>query len=55
MSMTDPIADMLTRIRNAKKAKHGRVDIPKSNVKLEMVKALAREKFIARYKVLDTD
>ncbi len=53
MSMTDPIADMLTRIRNAKKAKHGRVDIPKSNVKVEIAKALAREKFIARYRVIE--
>ncbi len=53
MSMSDPIADLLTRIRNAKNAKHNRVDIPKSKVKLEMVKAMVREKFIARYKVLD--
>lgn len=53
MSMSDPIADLLTRIRNAKNAKHSRVDIPKSNVKLEMVKAMAREKYISRYKVLD--
>lgn len=53
MSMSDPIADLLTRIRNAKNAKHNRVDIPKSNVKLEMVRAMAREKFIARYKVID--
>jgi len=53
MSMSDPIADLLTRIRNAKNAKHNRVDIPKSKVKLEMVKAMVREKFIARYRVLD--
>ncbi|NNE07749.1 MAG: 30S ribosomal protein S8 [Gemmatimonadetes bacterium] len=55
MSMTDPIADMLTRIRNASRAKHNRVDIPKSKVKLEIAKALAREKFVSRYKVIDSD
>jgi len=53
MSMTDPVADMLTRIRNANKAKHKRVDIPRSNLKLEIAKALMREKFISRYKVIE--
>jgi len=55
MSMTDPIADMLTRIRNANKAKQKRVDVPRSNVKLEIAKVLLREKFISKYRVLDND
>jgi small subunit ribosomal protein S8 len=53
MSMTDPIADMLTRIRNANRAKHKRVDLPRSNMKLEIAKVLLRERFIAKYKVVD--
>jgi len=53
MSMSDPIADMLTRVRNANKAKHKRVDVPRSNLKLEVAKVLHREKFIARYKVME--
>ena len=55
MSMTDPIADMLTRIRNANKAKQKRVDVPRSNVKLEIAKVLLREKFISKYRVLEDD
>ena len=55
MSMTDPIADMLTRIRNANKAKHKRVDVPRSNLKLELAKVLHREKFISKYRVLEDD
>ncbi|MCX6828009.1 MAG: 30S ribosomal protein S8 [candidate division Zixibacteria bacterium] len=46
MSMTDPIADMLTRIRNGAKAKRKAVDVPASNVKREIAKVLIREKFI---------
>jgi len=38
--MTDPIADMLTRIRNASKAKHEKVDIPSSKLKIEIAKIL---------------
>ncbi|RPJ41778.1 MAG: 30S ribosomal protein S8 [Candidatus Latescibacterota bacterium] len=53
MSMTDPIADMLTRIRNANRAKHKRVDIPRSNIKVEVAKVLLREKFISKYRVID--
>lgn len=55
MSMSDPVADFLTRIRNANKAKHKRVDIPRSNLKLEIARALLREKYIARYKVLEDE
>jgi small subunit ribosomal protein S8 len=53
MSMTDPIADMLTRIRNASRAKHKRVDVPRSNLKVELAKVLLREKFISKYRVMD--
>ncbi len=49
MSMTDPIADLLTRIRNGSSAKLHTVDIPESTLKREVVKVLLRERFIARY------
>ena len=53
MSVTDPIADYLIRIRNAISAGHEKVDIPKSSVKLEITKILKEEGFIANYKVQD--
>ena len=53
MSMSDPVADYLTRVRNSNKAKHKRVDVPRSGLKLEITKALLREKFISRYKVIE--
>ena len=46
MSMTDPIADMLTRIRNAAKAKKVAVNVPTSNVKREIARILIEEKFL---------
>lgn len=46
MSMTDPIADLLTRIRNASKAHKNAVDIPASNVKREIVRILKENKFV---------
>ncbi len=49
MSMSDPISDLLTRIRNASSARHHTVDIPESTLKREIVKVLLRERFIARY------
>ena len=49
MSMTDPIADFLTRIRNAAMAGHSTVDIPESRIKREMTRVLMRERFINRY------
>jgi small subunit ribosomal protein S8 len=52
MSMTDPIADMLTRIRNGAMAKKETVDIPSSNVKIEIAKVLKAEGYIEAYKVL---
>ena len=53
MSMTDPIADMLTRIRNACGAKHRRVDMPGSKMKIEIAKILKENNFIQDYKTLD--
>lgn len=49
--MTDPIADFLTRIRNAVKARHRVVDIPASNIKREMTKILMDKGYILNYKV----
>jgi len=46
MSMTDPIADLLARIRNAHTAKHDRLDVPTSKLKLEVCKLLKREGYI---------
>lgn len=53
MSMTDPIADMLTRIRNANTAGHEYVDIPKSKLKEEIVRILKEEGFIKGYEVVN--
>ena len=53
MSMTDPVADMLTRIRNACSAGHRRVDIPSSKLKVEVARILRENHYIADFKVLD--
>src|SRR3954463_9154073 len=55
MSMTDPIADMLTRIRNACAAKHRRVDMPVSRIKTEIARILKENNFIQDYQMIDTD
>lgn len=52
MSMTDPIADMLTRIRNANMVKQQKVDIPSSNVKVNIAQVLKQEGYIKNYKVI---
>lgn len=51
--MTDPISDMLTRIRNASSAKHKRVDMPVSKLKTEIARILKENHFIHDYKILD--
>jgi small subunit ribosomal protein S8 len=51
--MTDPIADMLTRIRNASSAKHKRVDMPVSKLKIEIARILKENHFIHDHKILD--
>lgn len=52
--MTDPIADMLARIRNATTAKHTRVDVPASTLKLEIARILEREGYIQGFRVVDS-
>jgi small subunit ribosomal protein S8 len=51
--MTDPIADMLARIRNAVTAKHTRVDVPASRIKTDIARILQDEGYIQGFKVLD--
>ena len=53
MTMSDPIADMLTRIRNANTAKHDTVDVPASKMKLAIADILLKEGYIAKYEVLE--
>src|SRR5688500_16751898 len=53
MSLTDPVADMLTRIRNACTAGHRRVDMPVSKLKLEIARLLRDNHYIADFKSLD--
>ncbi len=53
MTMSDPIADMLTRIRNANTAKHDTVDIPSSKMKLAIAEILFKEGYIAKYEVIE--
>lgn len=52
MSMTDPLADMLTRIRNAGKAGFDKVDIPASRMKIALARIFKEEGFIKNYKVI---
>lgn len=51
--ITDPIADMLTRIRNASRAKHPRVDLPSSKMKIEIARILKDEGYLSNFKVVD--
>ena len=55
MSMTDPIADMLTRIRNGITSHHERVEMPSSKLKVEVARILKSEGFISNYKVVEED
>ena len=50
---TDPISDLLTRIRNAAKARHARVDIPTSKLKVEVARILKEEGYISTYKLIE--
>lgn len=51
--MSDPIADMLTRVRNALKARHPKVDVPSSKLKLEIARILKDEGYILNYKLVE--
>jgi small subunit ribosomal protein S8 len=55
MNMTDPIADMLTRIRNGVRARVPKVDIPNSKLKVEIARILKAEGYVANYKVTEDD
>ena len=55
MSMTDPVADMLTRIRNACGSKHRRVDMPSSKMKVEIARILKESNFIQDYRLLEDE
>jgi small subunit ribosomal protein S8 len=55
MSMTDPIADMLTRIRNACGSKHRRVDMPTSKMKVELARILKENNFIQDYRTVEPE
>ena len=53
MTMSDPIADMLTRIRNANTAKHDTVDVPSSKIKLAIAEILFNEGYITKYDIVE--
>ena len=53
MTMNDPIADMLTRIRNANTAKHDTVDVPVSKIKLAIADILVKEGYVAKYDIVE--
>jgi small subunit ribosomal protein S8 len=55
MSMTDPVADMLTRIRNACGSKHRRVDVPASKLKIEIARILKENNYIQDYRLVESD
>ena len=55
MSMTDPIADMLTRIRNGIQSRHDRVELPSSKLKVEIARILKSEGFISNFKVVEEE
>jgi small subunit ribosomal protein S8 len=55
MTMSDPIADMLTRIRNANTAKHDTVDIPASKMKIAIADILVREGYIKKYEIEEVE
>ena len=55
MSMTDPVADMLTRIRNACGSKHRRVDVPASKLKVEIARILKENSYIQDYRLVESD
>ncbi len=55
MSMNDPIADMLTRVRNASNAAHEKADVPSSRLKQEIVRILKAEGYIKNYRLLEDE
>jgi small subunit ribosomal protein S8 len=55
MRLTDPVSDMLTRIRNSISARHQKVDIPSSKLKVEIARILKEEGYIANYKAVEEE
>ena len=55
MTMSDPIADMLTRIRNANTAKHDTVDVPASKMKVSIAEILLKEGYIKKFEMIEVD
>jgi small subunit ribosomal protein S8 len=55
MNLTDPVADFLTRIRNAMRARHQKLDVPASKLKAEIARILKEEGYIANYKPTEED
>lgn len=55
MSLTDPVADFMTRIRNAIRARHQKLDVPASKLKAEIARILKEEGYIANYKTSEED
>jgi small subunit ribosomal protein S8 len=53
MNLSDPIADMLTRVRNAIQARHAKVDVPSSKLKVEIARILKEEGYILNYKLTE--
>jgi small subunit ribosomal protein S8 len=51
MSMTDPIADMLTRVRNASSARHSQVEIPSSKMKVDIARIMTEQGYVAKYEL----
>jgi small subunit ribosomal protein S8 len=55
MNLTDPVADFLTRIRNAHRARHQKLDVPTSKLKVEIARILKEEGYIANYKAVEEE
>src|SRR3977135_3949888 len=55
MSLTDPVSDFLTRIRNAYRARHQKMDVPASKLKLEIARILKEEGYISNFKATDDE
>lgn len=55
MNLTDPVADFLARIRNGIRARHQKVDVPASKLKLEMARILKEEGYISNYKAVEEE
>ena len=55
MSLTDPVADFLARLRNAIRARHQKLDVPASKLKTEIARILKEEGYIANYKAAEED